>query len=66
MKMYKYTNKINDFNILEAIVIADNLDEARELIKPIVEKNNWGNYDQEEFEVITAKKGVVLESVNTD
>lgn len=66
MKFFKYTNEIDRFNILEAVVVAENIDEAKKIASKINKKNNWGNIKNDKVKKITLKKGVVLTSVYWD
>jgi len=66
MKLYKYTNKIDDFNIREIIAYFDNEIEMEEYCRKRMIDTSWNNYEDGKIEEVEIKKGVVLENCYTD
>jgi hypothetical protein len=68
MAVYKYTNKINDNNVAEIIVISKNKKEAMKLILPILKNRNWGFKGGiiEKVKIKKIENKIILESFYTD
>jgi hypothetical protein len=68
MAVYKYTNKINDNNVAEIIVISENKKEAMKLILPVLENRNWGFKGGviEKVKIKETENKIIVESFYTD
>jgi hypothetical protein len=60
MRLYKYTNRISEYNVLEVVLIADNITEAIREAKRINSHLNWGNHKDEQVSEVVVKPGVIL------
>ena len=68
MALYKYTNKINDNNVAEIIVVSENKKEAMKLILPVLENRNWGFKGGviKKIKIKEIQNKIIIESFYTD
>ena len=63
MKIYKYTNRLNEDNILEMVILAPDVKTARKYANIEIEKRGWAKADTGYFIEVKDKKQTVLVSV---
>lgn len=63
MKIYKYTNRLNEDNILEMVVLAPDIKTARKYTNKEIEKRSWAKADTGYFIEVKDEEQTVLVSV---